>query len=79
MALWVFDAIPVGLAALVVICVAGKKSSVRIQCSLHSMTEVHTSWIWPYRIDEGRVRYLGRADFGLWLGVRVQIGSVLYS
>ena len=44
-ALWRFDAIPVGLAALVVICVAGKKSNVRIQYPSYSMTEVHTSWI----------------------------------
>ena len=48
-----FDAIPVGLTTLVVICVAGEKSSIRIPYSSSSMTDVRTSWIWPCRIDEG--------------------------
>jgi len=73
-ALWFNDAVPVGLAALVVVCVADEISDVRIQYPSYRTTEVHTSWIWPCRIDEGRVRYLGGADVGLWLGVESKSG-----
>ena len=73
MACWPFDAVPVSLAALVVICVAGEKRDIRMAYSQHSMAMVHTSWIWPCRIKGegpvlGRVRKLG-------CGVAVQIGS----
>lgn len=59
MALWFFDAVPMSLAALVVICVAGGKYGIKIAYSQFSITEVRTSWTWPCRIKEGRVQYLG--------------------
>lgn len=59
MALWFFDTVPVGLMALVVICVAGGECKIRIVHLSYSTTETHTSLIWPCRIEEGRNRCLG--------------------
>jgi len=39
------------------------------------MVQVHTSWIWPCRIGEGRVRYLAGTDVGLWLGLESKSGG----
>ena len=77
MARWPFDAVPVSLAALVVICVADEKPDIRIIYSQHTMTVMHTSWIWPWRIKGegpvlGRVRKSGcglvlQSKSGVWL------------
>ena len=80
MALWCFDTVPVSLTALVVICVAGGEYNIRIAYLSYSTTETHTSWIWPCRIEEGggSGTWAG-VEVGLWIGIAVPIGSVLYS
>ena len=79
MARWSFDAVPVGLAALVVICVAGKE--IHHQNRISAIQHDRGAYFLDLAMSNQRrrVRYLCGADVGLWFGIIVQIGSVLYS
>lgn len=46
--LWLLNTVPVSLANLIVIGMAGKAIDVRFKCPIVDSAE-HTSWTWPLR------------------------------